>query len=275
VQLQQVHSTLIAQQVALFAISYDSVATLSQFADKHAIGYPLLSDQGSHVMRALGLINDHVGEDHAFYGIAASARHVGLPYPGIFVLDRHGLIVHKQFHESYRVRDTGAGALTQLLGLTPARRGADDSAALDGVQVRAWLDSPTYSWFQRLKLTVELVVESGLHVYGHPAPDGCMPISGTVDPIDGLDVGPVEWPRPGRLKIQGLTDELAVHEGTIHGSVPLVFSGAPGAGDRVVRVTVRFQPCSGSWCLPPRSVDLELPVREIALVDRVLPTVRS
>jgi hypothetical protein len=39
-------------------------------------------DEGSHVMRGWGLINDRVQEDHAVYGIKPNARHVNLPYPG-------------------------------------------------------------------------------------------------------------------------------------------------------------------------------------------------
>lgn len=264
-----------AQQVALFAISYDPVGILREFADKHQITYPLLSDQGSHVMRRLGLLNARVQEDHAFYGIAANARHVDLPYPGIFVLDTGGLITHKQFHESYRVRDTGAGTLAQLLGVTSPRQGAEAATAIDGVRVRAWLDSPIYSWFQRLQLTIELVVGAGLHVYGDPSEAGYVPISIDVAPIDGLEIGPVDWPAPHRLAIDGLAEEFWVHEGTVRGSVPLVFSGAPGAGDHIVRVTVRFQACSDSSCLPPASVNFALPVRETPLVDRALPAAKG
>jgi peroxiredoxin len=69
--------------VALFAISYDSVEILHNFAAAHGITYHLLSDKGSHAMRGLGLINDRVQEDHAVYGIKPSARHVNLPYPGV------------------------------------------------------------------------------------------------------------------------------------------------------------------------------------------------
>ncbi len=93
-----------ANGIALFAISYDSVEILRGFADKHDIRFPLLSDEGSRVIRQLGLINERVQEDHAVYGIKPNPRHVDLPYPGVFVLDEDGIIVHKRFHESYRER---------------------------------------------------------------------------------------------------------------------------------------------------------------------------
>src|SRR5262249_12115064 len=147
--------------VALFAISYDTVAILSAFAEAHGIGYSLLSDEGSLVMRRLGLINERVQEDHAVYGIAPSARHVNLPYPGAFVLDETGRITHKRFHESYRERDTGAGLIAETLGIFVGGRDGEMAAEGDTVRVRAWLDSPTYCAFQRLHLTVELAVAPG------------------------------------------------------------------------------------------------------------------
>ena len=79
------------------------------------------------------------------------------------------------------------------------------------------------------------------------------------------------WPAPRQQVIDGLDEKFAVHEGNIRGACSLTFTGAPGAGDHVVRVTVEFQACSDSLCLPPSSVTLELPIQEAALVDRALP----
>jgi peroxiredoxin len=266
--------TLREQGIALFAVSYDAVEILAAFAAKHGIAYPLLSDQGSHVMRRLGLINERVQEDHAFYGIPANPRHVNLPYPGTFVLDRDGVITSKRFYESYRVRDTGAGAAADLLGLTPPSHGPEAGDAREGVRVRAWLDSPTYAFFQRLRLTVELVIDAGLHVYGRPVPDGNVPVTIDVAPIDGLEVGAAQFPPPHRMTIEGLDDEFWVYEGTLRVAVPLIFGAAPGGGDHVVRVTVTFQACSDSSCALPASVPLALPVTETALAERSLPAAK-
>ena len=108
--------TLATQGVALFAISYDSIAILRAFATEHGISFPLLSDEGSHVIRSLGLLNERVQEDHAVYGIQPNPRHVGVPYPGVFVLDERGVVVRKRFHDSYRERDTGSGLIAHDLG---------------------------------------------------------------------------------------------------------------------------------------------------------------
>ena len=107
-------------------MSYDPVETLAAFAATHRITYPLLSDHESAVIRRLGLLNEHVQADHAAYGIAPNPRHAGLPYPGAFALDTAGVVVEKRFHESYRVRDTGAGLIARTLGIL--RRGRSRAA---------------------------------------------------------------------------------------------------------------------------------------------------
>jgi Thiol:disulfide interchange protein DsbD, N-terminal/AhpC/TSA family len=266
-----VASDLAAQGVALFAISYDAIAILRDFAAANAITFPLLSDEGSHVTRRLGLINARVLEDHAAYGIAPSPRFVNLPYPGVFVLDRDGVVTRKVFHESYRERDSGGGLIAQTLGIfaTPAATATGAGPAVTG---RAWLDSPTYAWFQRLTLTVEIDVAPGYHVYGQPTPAGLVPLSVEIEPITGLEVGLATWPAPHRVTLPGLGDELWVHDGTVRGTLPLTFAGAPGSGDHVIRVRVASQACNEITCLAPSTVDLEVPVREVALVGRSLPS---
>jgi hypothetical protein len=257
--------------VALFAISYDSVAVLRDFASAHAISYPLLSDEGSRVIRALGLLNARVQEDHAHYGIAPNPRHVDLPYPGVFVLDAAGRVREKRFYESYRQRETGSGLIAQVLGIF-AEPGAPATAATAAVQIRAWLDSPTYAWFQRLGLTVEVTVAPGFHVYAEPVSQGLVPLSVEVQLIAGLEAGPATWPAPRRFRLPDhLSDELWVHEGTVRGMLPLSFTAPPGGGDHVVRVTVRYQACDEVRCLLPASLTFEIPVREVALVGRSLP----
>lgn len=260
--------------MALFAISYDAVAILRDFAAAHGVTYPLLSDEGSHVIRALGLINERVQEDHAVYGIKANPRHVDLPYPGVFVLDAAGVITQKRFYESYRERETGSGLLAQALGIVTEPPAAAAGTA-PAVQARAWLDSPTYAFFQRLTLAVELTIAPGFHVYTAPVPGGLVPLSIEVAPIEGLEVEPASWPAPRRFEMPERGEELWGYDGTVRGTLPLTFAAAPGGGDHVVEVTVRYQACDEASCLLPASVRLEVPVKEVPLVGRSLPTATS
>lgn len=256
--------------IALFAISYDAVDILAAFAAEHDITYPLLADEGSHVMRELGLINERVQDDHAVYGVTPDPRHVDLPYPGVFVLNGDGVITDKRFHDSYRERETGPGLVAQALGIfgEPSAPPVTDGPV---AAARAWLDSPTYAWFQRLTLTVELTIAPDFHIYGQPVDDGLTPLSVEIDALDGLEVGPARWPAPRRFDLPGFDNGVWVHEGIVRGTVSLTFTGAPGAGDHLLGVTVRYQACDDTSCLVPSSIRLQVPVRETALVGHSLP----
>lgn len=77
------------------AISYDKVRDLERFHKKWRVGFPLLSDEGSNMIDALGLRNPHYEEGHYAHGV---------PYPVILVLDRDKKITAKLLRESYRER---------------------------------------------------------------------------------------------------------------------------------------------------------------------------
>ncbi len=89
-------------------------------------------------------------------------------------------------------------------------------------------------------------------------------------PRDFRTIGPNEGERFLDVTLPDQTGRL-VYEGTIRGLLPLDFTAPPGAGDQVLQVTVRYQACSSSTCLPPEGVHLETPVIERALVGRSLP----
>lgn len=56
-------------EAARFAISFDLVAILQAFASRYGITYPLLSDEGSLVIRRLGLLNEQLEQQHAHCGV--------------------------------------------------------------------------------------------------------------------------------------------------------------------------------------------------------------
>lgn len=57
-------------------------------------------------------------------------------------------------------------------------------------------------------LTVELSIEPGLHVYGTPIPEGYIPLTATVAPLEGLVAGAAELPEPHPFRIEGLDEQF-------------------------------------------------------------------
>lgn len=250
----------------MFAISYDPVDGLAAFAEKYGITYRLLSDEGSVAIRRLGLLNEEVQQHHAFYGIPARDTVYGVPYPGAFILDERGTVVEKRFEDSYRERETGAGILEAAFGVESSAHGPEARASADGVAIRAYLDSDTYRSMQRLRLTVELALGSGLHVYAPPVPEGYVPLAIEVEPVEGLEVGEAEGPAARPFRVDGLDEAFVVYEGMVRLVVPLTFTQR--VGDQTVGVTVRYQACTTTECFTPAAVRLELSVKNVSHVER-------
>jgi len=266
VELQKSLPDYASNDIAVFAISYDPVDALAAFAEQYGITYHLLADEGSNVIRRLDLLNEHVQEHHAFYGIPPRDMVVGVPYPGAFILDEQGVIVDKRFHDSYRQRETGSGLLEAGFGVEPAVHGPTVDVAGAGLAVRAYLDSDTYRSMQQLRLTLELRIAPGYHAYGRPIPDGYIPLTVEVAPIEGLDVGEVEAPLPRPFRVAGLDEQFLVYDDTVRLTVPLTFTQR--VGDQVVAVTVSYELCIESVCLLPSAFRLQLPIQALSHVER-------
>ena len=81
--------------MSLVGITYDSPTQQSRFSRKHKISYPMMSDPESAAIQSLGLLNEEMDPSTQYYGV---------PYPGVFIVDRTGQITAKFAEESYRDR---------------------------------------------------------------------------------------------------------------------------------------------------------------------------
>ncbi len=266
VELQRAWPELQAAGVAVFGLSYDSVDVLAAFAEKRGIMFPLLSDEGSHAIRSLGLLNQHVAEQHAFYGVTVRKEHFGVPYPGTFVLDEHGIITARHFEQSYRVRPTAALFLESALG-SPGDDHPTTTTHADGaVIIRAWADTSTYRPYQQQRLHVQLDLPAGTHVFAAPAPDGYAALRVDIDPLDGLIVSTPEIPTPTqRLPVPGVEeDELMVYCESPRVTLPLLLT--KNLGPTTLQVRITYQSCSETVCYPPRTARLAVTLEGLDLI---------
>jgi len=256
VELQDAYGTLETAGVALVAISYDSVDTLSAFAEKRGITVPLLSDEGSHVIRELGLLNEHLAEQAAVYGLTPRDDQHGVAYPGTFVLDEHGIVLEKYFEQSYRVRPTARMVEEYAITATDEIPTSAVRVSNDGLEVGAWTDAPTYHPNQQVRVHLNLSLTPGLHVYAPPASDGYATLRIHVEPLDGLTVGELQLPTPRPFTIEGLDESFVVFEGTVRGMLPLMFTS--NLGPTLLQIRLDYQACTATTCLPPSYVSFEV-----------------
>ncbi len=243
----------------MFAISYDPVDILADFSERQQISYPLLSDEGSVEIKRLGLLNEHLEEQHGYYGIQLADRHVGVPYPGSFILDEDGIVQSKVFEQSYRVRPTAIDLLDASFGEESQRAGARAQAQTPELSVAAWTAAETYRPYQKLQIQLGFQVQPGLHVYGKPIPDGYYPLEVEIEPLEDLETGQLELPEPRPYRVAGLDEQFQVFDGEFRCVLPAILTN--NTGDVQLNIRISYQACTETECFPPAEVMLALELK--------------
>ncbi|HBN15655.1 MAG: hypothetical protein CMQ46_07035 [Gammaproteobacteria bacterium] len=94
-QLVEVADEFEAMGFNVATMTYDSLETLQGAEIDHGTDFPLLRDEDTTHVTALGILNTEYEPDSRAYGI---------PYPGIFVLSPDGTVLAKFAEADYRDR---------------------------------------------------------------------------------------------------------------------------------------------------------------------------
>ena len=247
--------TLAANDIAPFALSYDSVATLAAFAEARGITYPLFADEGSAVIRALGILNESV---------APTDEHYGIPHPGIYFIGADGRVEDKVFHATHRTRDAATTTLREHFGLAGLGDGPHDRRETATLAAVAALDNATFVRGERVGLRVTLRLAPGIHIYGQPLPAGYIPTTLTVHGPETVEVEPVAYPPTKPFRAAWLDEELPSYTGEVTLTTAVVF--AEQREDVTLTATLRFQACDDAECFIPEQLTFTLPMHFRAFV---------
>ena len=236
------------------AVSYDSKATLKRFADAHQITYPLLSDQGSAVIRKFGILNTNIPDGNMFHGI---------PFPGDYVLAADGTVKDKYFLPNYQTRPTASGIL--LADFNVVGDQASVGIGAEDVQAKISLSSVQAAPGQALGVAVAIAIAPGWHIYGQPLPENYVATSLTFAG-DAVAQQSVALPPAVPLEFKALGETLPVYEGSFQGRGSIVISGRVKPGTSKIAGTFRFQECNDSICKLPQEIPFEIPIKIEAMV---------
>lgn len=248
-ELEQSRALFEKNGVSIAAISYDSQDILATFAGKYAIGYPLLSDTDSEVIRAFGIFN---------FNMAADLRSYGVPHPVEYLISPDGVVVKKYFVPNYQHRVTGSAVAFEQFGehageapVTQFRNGA--------LHVHIGLASAHAFAGQEVSFFAKFALQPGWHTYGAPAPQGYTPVSLVFEGTEILRQD-VSFPEPEVMTFPLLNETLPVYSGSFeaHGRLLLRFPLPEGV--LILRGSLCFQQCSESICEPPQVIPFELPL---------------
>jgi AhpC/TSA family/Disulphide bond corrector protein DsbC len=252
VELEQNREKIRKQGLGLAAVSYDSVAVLKSFADRKHIGFPLLSDADSRVIREYGILNETVKQGTMQYGI---------PFPGTYVLDLKGVVVSKYFEDDYRERVTASDILARQFGDS----GGSAGSAIEARQIRltAGASTATARPQQRILLTLEIVMKPKMHVYA-PGVEDYIPIEWRLAEGPFLKAHPLAYPASKKLLLKAIKETAPVYEGRVRLTREITF-GAENtlrplispSGELVVKGSFQYQACDDRKCYTPETVPLE------------------
>ena len=92
VELDEVHEQFSDEGRPLVFVSYDSEETQATFIEAEALESTFISDEGSELIKAFGILNEQHAPDSRVYGI---------PHPAIFVVDENGTVDAKLYEQDY------------------------------------------------------------------------------------------------------------------------------------------------------------------------------
>lgn len=226
------------------AISYDSPQVLREFAERHGIAFPLLSDEDSATIRAFGILNED---------IPAGAPVAGIPHPGTYIVDRSGRVVSKFFEEDYTERYTASDILVRQFGA--AAGGARTVTETRHLTVTSAASADQVRAGQRIALTLDIRMKPRMHVYA-PEVQGYIPIQWTVRESKDATAHRAAFPPSKKLHLPAIDETVAVYEGQIRLVRDITIGKLP-PGPVVVEGELKYQACDDKQCFLPQTVPLK------------------
>lgn len=225
-QLQRHLTELEREGLRVFAVSYDTVAELKDFAGRYGITYDLLSDADSATIRRFGILNTLIEPDHPIK-TAAGRSYYGIPFPGVYVVGPSGLVVEKFFNRSYSTRTSSGTVLNSALGeIIKPEAGPSESAGGKRLGFTAFLADPALRLEYASTLYVRFNVADGYHIYADPLPEGFIATTVTIEDANGLTVGEPKYPPTRMQRFEDLGVTLPVYEGDVDVAVPVTANAA-------------------------------------------------
>jgi hypothetical protein len=236
----------------LAAILYDPPETIRAFTDARDIEFPVLSDEGSEVIRRYDLLNRETDP---------GSRISGIPYPGTFILDGAGRVTERFFEQRYQERFTVSSLLTRLAD--PAT-GADRDATrieTDHLEALSYASDSVVAPGNRFSLVVDVTPKAEMHVYA-PGDHTYQVIRLTLNAPEFLRSHEMSYPAAESYHFEPLDETVPVYsepfrivqEITIPMSPEIAaLAGEPDAS-LTIEGTLAYQACDDEICYLPVDV---------------------
>lgn len=249
-QLQNASQRFEAQGLKLAAISYDSPEILKDFASRHKIEYPLLSDRSSQIIRSYDVLNEQ-----------ATGMNKGMAHPGFFYIDANGVIREKYFELKYTDRFTPNNLIGKLF--PELSEGGPQKVNAPHLQLTAEQSDSVVAPGSRLSLVAEVALPPDVHVYS-PGVNGYKPIQLEIKPSPDIELLPPVYPASTNHYLEAIKEDVPVFEGKFRITQDLKvvatqsFVKSLGAQGATIAINgeLHYQACDKTTCYSPTSVPL-------------------
>jgi AhpC/TSA family/Disulphide bond corrector protein DsbC len=236
--------------MGLAAISYDPVPTLAEFARRRGITFPLLSDRGSETIKRYGLLNTTVDPTNELYGY---------PFPGTFLVDRHGIVTSRVFEPIYQERSTISSILVRLGRQVDAPATKVTGAHLD---LTSYATDQVAALGTHFSLVLDVRPAPGVHVYA-PGASAYRTARLALNAQPGVVVRAAQFPRSEDYFFKPLNEHVPVYQRPFRIVQDVMLDpsrdGAAALKDVTALTmtgTFDYQACDDTVCFAPQSIPL-------------------
>ncbi|MDA2932799.1 thioredoxin family protein [Acidobacteria bacterium AH-259-D05] len=115
-------------------------------------------------------------------------------------------------------------------------------------------------------------LEEGWHINAHqPTLEYLIPTELTLEPIEGVTFGEIQYPEGVRLQFAFAEQELDVYEGRVVIRFPVTLAPSNSPGQKVIQGNLRYQACNDQICLAPVRKDVVVPIAIASLEQSSRP----
>jgi hypothetical protein len=243
--------------IGVASVIPEPVATIKEFATKHGLNYPVLSDADAAIIRRFALVDR---------GFKATGDLVGrdIPYAATFLVDEHGVIKEKFFEQAEENRRTTASIL--VLQGEPGTGGQEIRA--DHFTLRTSASNAEAAPGHRFTLVLDFELKPKHHAYA-PGVKGYRSLEVQLDPDPLLQVHETRYPPAGTYYFAPLKETVLVFEGRFRVTKDVTIamrealSRFEGGAEfpAAINGTLKYQICSDVVCYPPATQALQWSVR--------------
>jgi hypothetical protein len=233
--------------VRIAAVSYDPPEVLAAFAQRYAIGFPLLSDTHSETIRRFGIFN---------FNMAPDLRAYGVPHPVEYLVAPDGTVVKKYYVPNYQHRVTGSAMALREFG-TIDRDAPAVTLTSGALVVQIGFASARAFAGQEVGYFAHFALQPGWHTYGQPLPQGYTTTSITFESPNIIDQH-LELPVGEMSNLPSLGEMLPIYSDSFQGIGTLLLKHPLPDGRLVLPGRLCFQQCSDTVCEPPKALSFEL-----------------